>query len=200
MKAKYSGYEAKRSGGFVTLPPEGAYVGEIKGVRVEKSYDKIHDAIVLSLDITEGEYKNRYKEQFLDASERFGKATSRGVLYITVPEEDDPQDKAWIKSTFESNLWAVEDSNENYHWDWDEKKLVGKKVGFSVRKRFYTGEDKEGHPVDRETTEICRLESVSEVKAGKVRPVKARDTRTKKAEENGTYSYADVTNSVEVPF
>ena len=199
MKAKYAGYEARKSGSsFVQLPPEGAYIGEIKGVRVEKSYDKTHDQLVLLLDITEGEYANRYTEQYNDAKERFPETKSKGVFRITVPEEDDPEDKQWIKSKFEGNLWAVENSNPGYAWDWDEKKLKGKKVGFSVRKSFYTGKDKDGNPVDRETTEIGRLESIEEVKAGKVKPMNPRDSRTNKTE--GTDSYEDVTSSVEVPF
>ena len=195
MKAKYAGYEAKRASNFVQLPPEGVYIGKIIEVRVEPSYDKTHDQIVLLLDITEGEYANRYTEQYNDAKERFDNAKSKGVLRITVPEEDDPADKAWIKKTFESNLWAVEQSNPPYQWDWDEKKLKGKKVGLNVRKRFYTY-----NGTDRETTEIAQLESIEEVRAGKVKVRQPRDSRTNNTENNGTDSYEDVTNSVEVPF
>ena len=196
MKAKYAGYEAKKSGGFIELPPVGAYVGVIQGVKIEPTFDKTHDQIVLLLDITEGEYANRYTEQYNDAKERFDNAKSKGVLRITVPEEDDPEDKAWIRRVFEGNLWAVEQSNPGYAWDWEEKKLKGKKVGFSVRKRLYTYDNK-----DRETTEIARLESIEEVKAGKVKPMNPRDTRTNKTDDNGTdSSYEDVTGSVEVPF
>lgn len=195
MKAKYAGYEAKRASNFVQLPPEGVYIGKILEVRVEPSYDKTHDQIVLLLDITEGEYANRYTEQYNDAKERFDNAKSKGVLRITVPEEDDPADKAWIKKTFESNLWAVEQSNPPYQWDWDEKKLKGKKVGLNVRKRFYTY-----NGTDRETTEIAQLESIEEVRAGKVKVRQPRDSRTNNTENNGTDSYEDVTNSVEVPF
>lgn len=195
MKAKYAGYEAKRASNFVQLPPEGVYIGKILEVRVEPSYDKTHDQIVLLLDITEGEYANRYTEQYNDAKERFDNAKSKGVLRITVPEEDDPADKAWIKKTFESNLWAVEQSNPPYQWDWDEKKLKGKKVGLNVRKRFYTY-----NGTDRETTEIAQLENIEEVRAGKVKVRQPRDSRTNNTENNGTDSYEDVTNSVEVPF
>jgi len=200
MKPKYAGYEAKRSSGFITLPPEGCYVGEIQGVRVEPSYDKTHDQIVLLMDITEGEYAGRYTEQYNDAKERFPDTKSKGVLRITVPEEDDPAELVYIKTKFEGNLWAVQQSNPGYEWDWDEKKLKGKKVGFSVRKCFYTGKDKEGNPIDRETTEIGRLESIDEVKAGTVKPMKPRDGRRNKTDDNGTDSYEDVTGSVEVPF
>ena len=200
MKPKYAGYEAKKSGGYIQLPPEGSYIGQIQAVRVEKTYDKTHDQLVLLLDITEGEYANRYTEQYNDAKERYPDTKNQGVFRIAIPEENDPAELAWMKSKFEGSLWAVEQSNPGYAWDWDEKKLAGKKVGFSVRKSFYTGKDKDGNPVDRETTEIGRLESIDEVKAGKVKPMQPRDSRTNKTDDNGTDSYADVTGSVEVPF
>ena len=198
MKAKYAGYEGKKSGGYIELPPAGAYVGEILNVKVEPSYDKSHDQIVLMLDVTEGEYKGRYMEVYNDQKERFPECKFKGILRITVPEENDPEDKAWIKRVFEGNLWAVEQSNSGYAWDWDEKKLKGKKVGFSVRKRFYTYDGK-----DRETTEIAQLESIEEVRAGKVKPLKVRDNRTSNTETEDTGSEragTDVTGTVEVPF
>lgn len=195
MKAKYSGYEAKKSGGYIELPPVGAYVGQILNVKVEPSFDKTHDQLVLMLDIVEGEYTGRYLEQYNDAKERFPDTKYKGTLRITVPEEDDGEDKAWIRRVFESNLWAIEQSNEGYAWDWDEKKLKNKKVGFSVRKRFYTYNGK-----DRETTEIARLESVKEVKDGKVKPMQPRDNRTATTEETDNGGATDVTGTVDVPF
>ena len=197
MKARYQGYEARKAGGYVELPPTGAYVGKILEQKVEPSYDKTHDQIVLMLDITEGEYAGRYMEQYNDAKERFPETKYKGVLRITVPEENDGDDKAWIRKAFESNMWAIEQSNDGYAWDWDEKKLKGKNVGFSVRKRFYTYNGK-----DRETTEIARLESIEEVKAGKVKPMNARDNRTSETDEggNGSNEGTDVTGTVEVPF
>ena len=196
MKARYQGYEAKKSGGFVNLPPVGAYVGEILNVKVEPSFDKTHEQIVLMLDITEGEYAGRYMAVFNDQKERFSDVKYKGVLRITVPEESDGDDKAWIRKVFEGNLWAVENSNPGYAWDWDESKLKGKKVGFSVRTRLYTY-NKE----DRETTEIGRLESIDEVKAGKVKPMRVRDNRTEHKDEDETGdNMTDVSSSVEVPF
>ena len=196
MKAKYQGYEAKKSGGFVELPPAGAYIGQIQNVKVEESFDKTHEQIVLMLDITEGEYAGRYMEVYNDQKERFPDCKYKGILRITVPEEDDPEDKAWIRRVFEGNMWAVEQSNDGYAWDWDEKKLKGKKVGFSVRKRLYTYNNQ-----DRETTEIGRLESVKEVKDGKVKPMPVRDNRTNKTDaDDDSSGGTDVTGTVEVPF
>ena len=66
MKPKYAGYEAKKSGNYLEVPPAGAYIGQIQNVNVEESYDKTHDQIVLMLDVTEGEYKGRYMEVYND--------------------------------------------------------------------------------------------------------------------------------------
>ena len=201
MKPKYAGYEAKKHSSFIELPPSGAYIGKILNVKVENSYDKTHDQIVLMLDITEGEYKGRYMEVYNDQKERFPDCKYRGVFRITVPENEEPPEKAWIRKKFEENMWAVEQSNEGYAFDWDENKLKDKKVGFSVRKRLYTGRDRDGNPVDRETFEICQLESIEEVKDGKVKPMPVRDTRTVKTETDDSFSGGtDVTGSVEVPF
>lgn len=198
MKAKYSGYEAKKSGGFVELPPVGAYIGKILNVKVEQTYDKTHEQIVLMLDITEGEYAGRFMEQYEDAKQSFPDTKFKGTIRITVPEEDEPEENAWIKKRFEGNLWAIEDSNPGYGWDWDEKKLKGKVVGFSIRERLYTYNGN-----DRITVEIARLESINDIKNGKVKQMNPRDTRTKG--NNGTAGETsaegtDVTGKVEVPF
>ena len=192
MKA-YQGFEAKKSG-FTRLPVAGAYVGEIQGLRVEKDYDNTRDVIVLMLEITDGEYKNRYHEVLKEQQERFGGDVKyRGTLRIKLPAENDGDDKAWIRSKFENAVWCIEQSNEGYEWDWNEEKWKGKKVGFSVRDTLYTGAD--GN--DRQSTEIGQLESIKEVRDGKVKPMKARDSRNANAK---TEEMTNVTNSVDVPF
>ena len=84
----------------------------------------------------------------------------------------------------------------SYTWDWDEKKLKGKKVGINVRKRLYTFNDK-----DRETTEIGRFETVDDVRNGKCKPMKERDQRTKREEDSTDGSeFTDVSSDVSVPW
>lgn len=193
MKKAYEGFEAKKSGSaIVDLPPKGAYVGEIQGVKVEDSYNHEFEQLVLMLEVTEGEYKGRYHEHYANQKERFGDNVKyRGSLRIRIPTGKDGEDE-WIRRQFEGAMWAVEDSNDGYAFDWDETKLKGKKVGFSVRDTYYTYGDK-----DYQGTEIGRLESIKEVKAGKVRPMKERDSRKNKTEET---AYTNVSSTVDVPF
>ena len=199
MKASYKGFEAKKNSGYLTLPPVGCYVAEIQDVRFVPAdgNKQDHDVIELMIEITEGEYKNRYHEVYADQDERFGNAKYKGVFRLTAPLEDDED---WRRRTFEGNLWAVEDSNDGYHWDWDEKKLKGKKVGISVRDYLYTYEGK-----NRSTTEIGRLESIQEISKGKVKPMKARDRRENKDDSSTSDStdgseFTDVSKEVSVPW
>ena len=134
MKPSYSTFEAKKSSGFIELPPTGAYEAEILNVRFLEANgtDVLRDVIEVMVDITAGEYKGRYREVFEDQKDRFDNVKYRGIFRLTPPTDNDED---WRRRAFEGNLGCVEQSNPGYHWDWDEKKLNGKKVGISVRKK-----------------------------------------------------------------
>ena len=178
MKPSYQGFEAKKSS-FTDLPPVGAYCAEIMNVVFisgdEKDNLMKRDVIELYIDITEGDYKGRYVEQWNDQKERFGdKVAYKGIYRLVPPVEGD---QPWRRTKFENDLWCVEQSNAGYHWDWDENKLKGKKVGINVRKRLYNYTNKSGDIVNAESTEIGKFESIQDVKDGKWKPMKDRDTR-----------------------
>ena len=194
MKATYEGYEGKKSSNFIDLPPVGAFIGEIQASREAEQNGR--PVVELFIEITEGEYKNRFHEVYEDQKERFGDNVKYKGIFRLVPYMKGDED--WRRKVFEENLWAVEQSNPGYTWDWDEKKLKGKKVGISIRKRLYTYNGK-----DRETTEIGRLESIEEIKAGKVKPLKDRDNRETKSESADSTdgsNFTDVSNEVNVPW
>lgn len=193
MKATYKGFEAKKSGGFTELPPVGAYVAEIQASRVVEQNDR--EVIELFMEIVEGEYANRFHEVYDDQKERFGdSAKYKGIFKLTPPVDGDED---WRKRSFEGNMWCVQESNPGYSWDWDEKKLKGKKVGISIRRRLYTYNGK-----DRETTEIGRFETIDDVKAGKVKPMRDRDNRTSESPVESTdgSEFTNVSTEVEVPW
>jgi hypothetical protein len=194
MKATYEGYEGKKSSNYIDLPPVGAYIGEIQAAREAEQNGR--PVVELFMEITEGEYKNRFHEVYEDQKERFGDNVKYKGIFRLVPYMEGDED--WRRKVFEENLWAVEQSNPGYKWDWDEKKLKGKKVGISIRKRLYTYNGK-----DRETTEIGRLESIEEIKAGKVKPLKDRDNRETKSESADSTdgsNFTDVSTEVSVPW
>ena len=190
MKPTYNGFEAKKNVGFAQLPPVGAYVAEIQGVKTEDSYDHSRENIVCMVEITEGEFAGQYHKVFEEQKNSFGgEVKYKGVLRLSPPIEGD---ESWVKSRFEGNLWCVEQSNPGYHWDWDETKLKGKKIGINVRKCIYTGNDGK----EKETTEIAQFETISDVKEGNCRKLKDRVQKKK----NDSQNYTDVTTEVEVPF
>ena len=197
MKAAYKGFEAKKNNSYIDLPPAGLYVAEIKEVRfVPKDGDKQQrDVIELMIEITEGEFKGRYMEVYNSHKDRFDNAKYKGVFRLNVPNDENDED--WVKRAFEGNLWAVEQSNKDYTWDWEEKKLKGKAVGINVRNRLYTYDGK-----DKSTTEIGRLESIPEIKAGKCKVMQDRDQRSKGEKEDSTdgKSFTDVSKTVDVPW
>lgn len=199
MKPSYKGFEAKKnSNGFIGLPDVGAYVAEILDVRsVPADGNNPRDTVELMMDIVEGEFSGRYMAFYKDQEERFGSAKFKGVFRLVCPLEDDED---WRKRAFEGNLWCIEQSNPGYRWDWDEKKLKGKTVGISVRKRLYTYNGQ-----NKETTEIGRFETIDDVHNGKVKPMKPRDQRTGGASSESTETadnsnYEDVTKSINVPW
>jgi len=195
MKPSYQGFEAKKSNGFLTLPEAGCYQAEIKDVRYVPANDKNpRDTIELMIEITAGEYAGRYMDFYKEQKERFGDtATYKGVFRLVPPLENDED---WRKRTFEGNLWCVEQSNPGYSWDWDEKKLKGKKVGINVRNRLYTYNDKE-----RSTTEIGRFETIDDVKNGKCKPMKDRDQRSNASDSaSAPEGFTDVSSEISVPW
>lgn len=199
MKPTYSNFEAKKSNGFLELPPVGAYVAEIKQVRLVEADGKMQnrDVIELMIDITEGEYANRYMDFFTEQRERFGDTVKyKGVFRLT-PPIDGEEGFEWRQSVFQGNLWCVQQSNAGYTWDWDETKLKGKKVGINVRKRLYTFNGQ-----DRETTEIGRFETVDDVRNGKVKPMRDRDQRTSKSDGSSAdpSGFTDVSKEMNVPW
>lgn len=170
MKASYGGFEAKKSGGFIEYPPVGAYVAEIKNVRFVEGEGN-SDYIEMMLDIIEGEYKNRYTEVYEDQKERFGDSVQYNGRFRLYPPKDGDDD--WKKRAFEGNLWCVQESNPGYAWDWDEKKLKGKKVGINIREYKYKKE-KDGVTEIKVITEIGKFETVDDVRNGKCKPLKTR--------------------------
>ena len=199
MKPTYQGFEAKEdSTSFLKLPPAGVYIGQIMAVRVVDAdgVKTFRDWLEMMIEITEGEYTGRFTDVYNDQKKRFGEENTkyRGTFRIAIPTGK-PDEEDWVRRSFEGNLWCVEQSNPGYHWDWDENKLTGKKIGLNIRKRLYTYEGKDG-----ETIEVARFETVDDVKTGKAKPAKERDQRKKDEEKKfDTSTYTDVTGSTALP-
>lgn len=174
----------KENNGFEKLPV-GGYIVKILNVQdvADKEYLKV------SFDIAEGDKKGFFKKQY---------------------DEDTRQDKKWpnagsfvrsYKSTAESMFKgfanAVENSNKNYTFDFNEKSLVGKQVGIVVGLEEYVNQK----GAVRERTYVAAVRSVDTIKKGdfKIPDTKKLDltktTSTTKSAEPFQNPFADDNNS-----
>ena len=202
MNPTYKGFEAKKSNSGMALPPKGAYVAEIKDANeIDIKINGVdRKAIEVLVDIIEGEYKDRYVEAWNDAKERYGDNVYYRGSFRLIPYVEGDED--WRKRSFEANLWCVQESNPGYKWDWDEKKLKGKKVGINLRNKLSNYMNNNGEVVETTTTEICKFETVDDVRNGKCRPQKDRDARRDLSPEPSTdgSNFTDVSKNVSVPW
>lgn len=190
----------------ITALPAGVYVGKVLGAKVENQTigGRTVDRLVLQLDVAEGEFTDHYKKIYEAASNGQYPAKFKGVLRLNIPKTGD-QYEALNKRILQGAAWALEQSNRGYHWDWDETKLKGLSVGFAVRDAEYLIDDADGVR-SGVTTEICKLESVPDVREGKAKMPKKRELkeaqRKRLAEYNAeTQGYTHVdTEDEELPF
>lgn len=124
MKA-FNNYENTVAASENKKLPAGGYEIGILGAE-EKTYDW-GSVLEIKFDICEGEYKNFYTNQFKASTVEDKKY--KGTYRINVPKDDGTDMDEWTKRKFKRDIEAIEASNPGYKWDWDEKKLKGKKVG-----------------------------------------------------------------------
>lgn len=184
----YTGdFEAKKDVA-ISILPAGVYVGKVLGAKVETQNiaGRDIDRLVLQLDVAEGEYTDHYRKAFEVSKNGMYPAKYKGTLRLNIPVKGDMYE-AMNKRILEGAAWAFQESNPGYKWDNDESKLKGLSVGFSVREADYLIEDADG--VRKVTsTEICRLESVKEVKEGKVKMPKRRELKDAQKQKLAEYS------------
>lgn len=139
---KFNNWEnVKAASEFVPLPA-GGYIVELKNAKVKEYKNQNDDAFErfeIALDIDEGEFKDYYANDYCNQTNEDKKW--KGVLRLYMPKEDGSEQDEWTKSRFKSFIEAVEDSNPGFHWDWDESKLRGKKIGclFRLEEWEYNG-------------------------------------------------------------
>jgi hypothetical protein len=145
MKRLGKGYEeaqAYTDGGKL---PVGGYVLKIENLRYEEGANGNSDIIVFQFDILEGDYAGFFRKNFEDNVQEDKKW--KGTYRLYVPKEDGSEQDNWTIKRFKTVMKAFEDSNGNYHWNWDENTLKGKLIGgifndkeyeFNGRHGFFT--------------------------------------------------------------
>ena len=141
------GYELVNEAGEFKRLPAGIYGVKITNVVdvPEKEYLEIY------CDITKGEYANYFKT-LVDNGLRDTSREIRSYKTNALP-------------FFKAFITAVEKTNPGYHWDWDEKKLIGKNVIAVFGEEEY--EDKEGNIKVR--TVVTEFRSLEAFQQGKIK-------------------------------
>jgi hypothetical protein len=128
---KIENYETvQANSGEFARPVAGGYICEIVHVE-DVPYDENTakgDYLKIEYDIADGELKGYYK----DAFEKFG--GNWWAKFVRSYKEK-------ALGMFKQFTICVEESNSGYSWNWDEKSLVGKKVGLVIGEEEYEGND-----------------------------------------------------------
>lgn len=139
---KFNDWEnVKTASEFVPLPA-GGYIVELRNAKIKEYKNRDGDTFErfeVALDIAEGEFKDYYANDYCNQTGEDKKW--KGVLRFYMPKDDGSEKDEWTKSRFKAFTEAVEDSNPGFHWDWDESKLRGKKIGclFRLEEWEYNG-------------------------------------------------------------
>lgn len=124
MKA-FNSYETTKVFTETEKLPVGGYIIGITGIEeIQYTWGNV---LEVKFDIAQGDYKNFFTNQYKNSQLEDKKY--KGTYRINIPKEDGSEKDEWTARKFKTDMMAVEDSNPGFHWDWDEKKLVGKKVG-----------------------------------------------------------------------
>ena len=191
MMKPIDGFKTEPRAAAYPMLPKGLYIAKIQGAQVEGS--EPDQRLVIRLDICEGEYTGYYTKRYhndRDAGGRF-EVRYKGDYKIQIPDARNTkrQHPEWDEKRLRGDIWAIEQSNDGYHWDWNEAGLKGKFVGINVRQGSFNGSP---------YTTIGRLESVPEIRAGKVKLMPDMAPRNSDSSGSGT-SQAAMSTSEEMP-
>ena len=171
---KYSDVKAERSAGGRETLPAGGYVCNILSARVESG--EWGDTLVIAHDVAEGEYAGLFKRDY-DNNPNENKKW-RGTFRLRLPKDDGTEQDAWKKRSLGNTIWALEESNPGFSFDWDEKKLKGKRIGLLYRNKEWAFNDRSGW-----TTEAISAESIDNIRNGKFKIPKDKTLPVKEVEK-----------------
>ena len=173
------------TGDFKTITP-GGHICKILGAKVETTQQSNKEVLVIMFDIAEGENKDYYTDDFKRRHASNPDAKYQGV-YRQFTEGNSTK-------FFKGMLTAIENSNEGYKWNWDEKTLKGKFFGGVFGEEQYLNNKGEA----KMSTKCRFIRSVDQVLAG----VKIPEPKMLKGNEgyNVNSFGAEVFPEEEIPF
>lgn len=170
MIPRFNNFEAKKSASGREILPAGGYVCKILKGEVQ-TFDW-GAKLILSFDITEGEFKDFFKTDY--SSQPEDRKKWRGTWRITLPTDDGSQQDTWRQNDIKNLAACLQDSNPGYVWDWDETKLKGKTLGILFREFEWEIEGRSGV-----STEAYSCTDVDSAREGKFKIKKRRELKRK---------------------
>lgn len=152
---RFNDYEKTQAYGEIQQLPKGAYILKVLGV--DLNVNSVGEYITLHCDVLEGEYKDFFAKDYKAQQSEDKKWHCN--FFINVPNDDGSEKDGWAKRRFKTIMEAFEESNEGYHFDWDEAKLKGKTIGGLFNIREY---EKRDGSVGSATNlaQLCKVSSV----------------------------------------
>lgn len=166
---QYEGMKAEenKSANFGHLPV-GAYVAKILKTEIDGTAP--NQALILGLDVADGEFENFYMNKFLAAKaagSKYGEVKYKGTYRLRIPNVNNKED-AYPETTlkrFNDMIFRFQQSNPGFTWTGDETQLIGLLVGINMQEDAYNGNT---------FTRVGMLANVQDVREGKVKPMKPR--------------------------
>ena len=157
---QFKNYEnARVLTGESTQLPKGGYICNIIEAKEVKT-DKAH-YLSLAFDIAEGEYIGHYTKLFDNNTSETKKW--RGVYNLFIPVEGNQYYEDTL-TKFKTAMVNFEDSNNGYHWDWNEQSLKDKKIGIIFGEKEFIPDNSNDVII---LTEPRGIRSVQQIKDGK---------------------------------
>lgn len=143
---KPAGYDEAKSSSYKSKKlPAGAYEVEILNAAVREEYGI--EKLILQIDIASGDYKGYFKSNYdyqFKNPRKGQKAKWKGTFKQATSGKSVDYFKSLIK--------IIEDSNDGYKFDFDEKTLKGKKLGMIFKdKSFFNDDGDEIHYIAADT-------------------------------------------------
>lgn len=189
---QFNGYGRKEQATFEVLP-KGAYVIKFLDVKEEPNKNGNGSHLKIAFDVAEGDYSGFYKRAFDASTKEDKKWNADAVVYLTCPEDSSEQ---YVIDNFNKFMTAVEDSNDGYHWNWDESTLKNKVVGakFCIEQSEYNG-----NVYDHTKAKwFVNAQKVREGKAGQL-PKDKLVTPSNALNQTANNTFADIPDE-EIPF
>ena len=191
MIKSYNGFKPERTTTRETLPA-GGYVAKIMDATVI-SYDW-GDVLKVDFDIAEGEHKGFFATDYRNNTNDDKKW--RGTYRINIPNESNQYFDSQRKS-FNNFIACLEETNNGFHWAWDETALKGKGIGVLFRNKEWEYNGSTGW-----TTECCAVTTAKDIREGnfkmpKDKPLKAKETASATSFSN---AFTAVDDDADLPF